>query len=194
MATPAPKTTALTTKKNTAIAEMGTMSVDTIVDRKKKILEVMHAVMKDGEHYGKVGGTQKPTLLKAGAEVLATVFGLAPTFKITRTDLEGGHREYEIVCTLTQFQTGAVLGEGVGSCSTMESKYRWRRGSLTCPKCGKDGSCSRASGSPSGSAGTSPRPARTAAARRSRSTTRRSRGRTSGASRTPTSPTPTTRC
>ena len=138
MATPTPKTTALTTKKNTAIAEMGSMSVDTIVDRKKKILDVMHAVMKDGEHYGKVGGTQKPTLLKAGAEVLATVFGLAPTFKISRTDLENGHREYEIVCTLTQFQTGAVLGEGVGSCSTMESKYRWRRGTLMCPACGKD--------------------------------------------------------
>lgn len=136
MATPNPKTQALTTKKNTAIAELGSMSVDTIVQRKKKIEEVMHAVMKEGEHYGKVGGMQKPTLMKAGAEVLATVFGLAPTFKITRTDLEGGHREYEIVCTLTQFQTGAVLGEGVGSCSTMESKYRWRKGSRECPECG----------------------------------------------------------
>lgn len=121
------------------LAQLGTMSVKTIVARKRQIAEVMDAVMKDGEHYGKIPGCgDKPSLFKAGAEVLATTFGLAPTFKISRTDLGGaGHREYEIVCTLHHIATGAVVGEGVGCCSTMESKYRYRRGERACPHCKK---------------------------------------------------------
>jgi hypothetical protein len=121
---------------NEQLAKFGEMSVAAITERKRKIGEVMHAVMKDGEHYGTVPGCgPKPTLLKAGAEVLATTFGLAPTFDIKRTDLENGHREYEITCTLHHIATGAVLGEGVGCCSTMESKYRWRKGQRECPSC-----------------------------------------------------------
>ncbi len=120
------------------VDQLNEMSVNSIVERKRKLVQVMESVMKDGEHYGKIPGTNKPTLLKAGAEVLATVFGLAPTFKITRTDFAGGHREYEITCTLTHIPTGATLGEGVGSCSTMESKYRWRKSftDRACPECG----------------------------------------------------------
>jgi hypothetical protein len=114
------------------------MSVQAIVARKRKIGEVMEAVMTSGEHYGLIPGCgDKPSLFKSGAEVLATTFGLAPTFKITRTDLPNNHREYEIVCTLHHIATGAVVGEGVGTCSTMESKYRYRRGERKCPDCGK---------------------------------------------------------
>lgn len=121
-----------------SLDQLNEMSTQSLVDRKRKLVEVMNAVMKLDEHYGKIPGTNKPTLLKAGAEVLATVFGLAPTFKITRTDMPGGHREYEITCTLTHIPTGATLGEGVGSCSTMESKYRWRKSfaDRECPECG----------------------------------------------------------
>jgi hypothetical protein len=118
-------------------AQLGEMSVQAIVDRKRKLVEVMQAVMEENVHYGKIPGCgDKPTLHKAGAEVLATVFGLAPHFKITRTDMPGGHREYEIVCTLKTIGSGLVLGEGVGTCSTMESKYRWRQGRRACPECG----------------------------------------------------------
>lgn len=135
-------TTALTTTSPQAVEihdpQFGEMSVQSIVDRKRKIVEVMSAVMKDGDHYGRIPGCgDKPTLYKAGAEVLATVFNLAPTFVIARTDLPGGHREYQITCTLRHIASGAILGEGVGVCSTMESKYRWRRGERKCPECGK---------------------------------------------------------
>lgn len=129
---------ALTVVTNQSLAGLGEMSVQAVVDRKRKIVEVMDAVMKDGEHYGKIPGCgPKPTLLKAGAEVLAMTFGLAPTFKIDGRDLPNGHREYQVVCTLTHIATGAVVSEGVGCGSTMESKHRWRGGSRTCPECGK---------------------------------------------------------
>lgn len=129
---------ALTVLTTQAVAGLGEMSVQAVVDRKRKIVEVMEAVMKDGEHYGKIPGCgPKPTLLKAGAEVLAMTFGFSPTFKIERTDLPNGHREYHVVCTLTHIATGAIVSEGVGCGSTMESKHRWRGGSRLCPECGK---------------------------------------------------------
>ena len=133
-----PSERALATIQGQAIAGLGEMSVQAVVDRKRKIVEVMEAVMKDGEHYGTIPGCgPKPTLLKAGAEVLAMTFGFAPTFKIDRTDLPNGHREYQVVCTLTHIATGAVVSEGVGCGSTMESKHRWRGGARLCPNCGK---------------------------------------------------------
>lgn len=129
---------ALTTTSSQAVAQYGELSVQAIVDRKRKIVQVMEAVMREGEHYGKIPGCgDKPTLFKSGAEVLAMTFGLAPTFKIDRIDLPNGHREYQVVCTLTHIATGATVGEGVGCGTTMESKHRWRGGGRVCPECGK---------------------------------------------------------
>ncbi len=51
---------------------------------------------------------------------------VAPEYDITTNDLPGGHREYEIVCRLTHRATGRFVGQGVGVCTTMESKYRYR--------------------------------------------------------------------
>ena len=92
------------------------------------IQEVMGAVMQEDQHYGVIPGTNKPTLYKPGAEKLAMTFRLAPSFHITKSDLGNSHREYEIRCILTHIPSGQIFGEGVGSCSTMESNYRYRRG------------------------------------------------------------------
>jgi hypothetical protein len=63
------------------LAQFGELSVKGIVARKQKILEIMQSVMRDGQHYGKIPGCgDKPTLYKAGAEILATTFALAPEF------------------------------------------------------------------------------------------------------------------
>lgn len=91
------------------------------------IQEVMRDVMKPGEHYGTVPGCgDKKTLLQPGAEKLAMVFRLAPTYETTKEDLGGGHREVTVRCLLSSIATGQLVGSGVGSCSTMESKYRYR--------------------------------------------------------------------
>ena len=91
------------------------------------IQEVMRDVMKEGEHYGTVPGCgTKKTLLQPGAEKLAMVFRLAPTYETTKEDLGGGHREVTVRCLLASIGTGQLVGSGVGSCSTMESKYRYR--------------------------------------------------------------------
>lgn len=103
-----------------------------------KIQDVMKAAMRDGTHYGLIPGCgTKPSLLKPGAELLAMLFRLRPSYSVAVTELGSGHREYVVTCTLTHIPSGREWGAGTGSCSTMESKYRYRAGERVCPKCRK---------------------------------------------------------
>lgn len=99
-----------------------------VVNQVKLIQQVMSDVMKDGIHFGTIPGCPKPSLYKPGAEKLGFVFRHVPAFDVQQTDIGGGHREYRVTCTLTN-QDGQVIGAGVGVCSTMESKYRYRNAS-----------------------------------------------------------------
>lgn len=92
------------------------------------IQHVMRDVMKVGEHYGKIPGCgDKPTLLKPGAEKIMMTFRLANDTEIDAIEMPRGHREYRVKVTLFS-PVGQRLGTGVGSCSTMEGKYRYRVG------------------------------------------------------------------
>lgn len=104
-------------------------SAEDIQQQINLVQTVMKRNMQEGEHYGKIPGCgPKPTLLKAGSEKLLQLFRL-------RVELFGdeepkslgqGHREYAIKCALFHIPSGKKVGEGVGTCSTMESKYRYR--------------------------------------------------------------------
>ena len=88
---------------------------------------LMRRVLKQGEHYGVIPGTKgKPSLLQPGAEKIAYMFKLVPRYRVEKDEMDGGHREYTVTCTLYQRGSDVVEGEGMGSCSTMESKYRYR--------------------------------------------------------------------
>lgn len=90
------------------------------------IQQVMKNNMQEGVHYGVIPGTSgKPSLLKAGGEKLQLLFRFNASFETGITDLGKGHREYRVTCTLSRLD-GSLAGQGVGSCSTMESKYRYR--------------------------------------------------------------------
>lgn len=121
-----------------AVAKLPTFSSNDVLDQVRLVQDVMHKVMKEGHHHGAIPGTDKPTLLKPGAEKLCLTFRLAPRFKVMHRDLEGGHREYEVECSLDHITTGSFVGSGVGLCSSMESKYRWRNDVPACPECGMD--------------------------------------------------------
>lgn len=102
-------------------------SIADVKNQVEKIQELMKSVMKDGEHFGIIPGTgSKPSLYKPGAEKLCFVFRLAPEYEIERDDFPNLHREYRVRCRLRNMASGSIVGEGVGSCSTMESKYRYR--------------------------------------------------------------------
>jgi len=113
----------------TAIAnfEESAMSLDHVLLQVRKIQEIQKNIMHEGEHFGKIPGCgDKPTLLKPGAEKLGLVFRLAPEFEVEQTEYEGGHREYRVTCRLRHINSGTIVGEEVGTCTTLESRYRYR--------------------------------------------------------------------
>jgi hypothetical protein len=125
------------------------MSVEGVMAQVNAIQELTKRAMRSGEHYGIIPGTSrkdkdgkelaKPSLLKPGAEKLSMMFRLSPTYtgQDCPVQYENGHLEYRLTCTMTNIRTGEVWGQGVGSCSTLETKYRYRKAEQTCPKCGK---------------------------------------------------------
>jgi hypothetical protein len=116
--------------QGSAVATLDSMAVpyEAILRRKHMLLDIYEHIMKENTHYGKIPGCgDKPTLLKPGAEALSSTFQISPEYSITKTDLPGGHREYEIVCKLYSIN-GSFVGSGVGSATTMEGKYRFRVG------------------------------------------------------------------
>lgn len=102
-----------------------------VVHEVAAIKQIMAEVMKDGEHYGKVPGSSKPGLLQPGAQILALTFRLGPRFRITKTDLPGGHREFYVETDLYNQVTGQLVGMGVGLATTLETKWRYRTGPVT---------------------------------------------------------------
>jgi hypothetical protein len=108
---------------------LSSMPVSQLLGQLAVVQEAMRLAMKENEHYGKIPGCgDKPALLKSGAEKLAFLFRMAPSFLIDERQLDRGHREYRVTCTMRQIGSGIVLGEGVGSASTMEGKWRFRTG------------------------------------------------------------------
>lgn len=112
-------------------------SVEDVVDQAKKIERAMKLAMTEGEHWGTIPGVKKPTLFKAGAEKLLLLFRLDPQYESAETR-DGKHLSVTTTCTLYHIPTGQRFGSGMGSCSTMESKYAYREGKYACPHCGSD--------------------------------------------------------
>jgi hypothetical protein len=129
---------------NTAPSAMPPFSVADIRKRTHAVQEVMKGVMKEGTHFGTIPGTPKPSLWKAGAEVLCMTFRLAPMLEshVTVDDPEGewtysGHRrdgapivgncvgffEVEAVCTI-HGPGGDPLSRCSSRCNNREAKYR----------------------------------------------------------------------
>lgn len=107
------------------------LSVTEVSAQVAKIQDLMRTVMHDGEHFGSLPGVKKDrkSLFKSGAEKLCFVFRLSPEFTVERDNLPNGHREYQVTCKLRSMASGVIVGEGLGSCSTMEKKYRYREAS-----------------------------------------------------------------
>lgn len=102
----------------------GRMAVAEILSHVTRVQEVMRAVMKPDVHYGKIPGTDKPTLLKPGAELLCMTFRIGAAYAVEdlSTDLVV---RYRVTCTGVHQTTGTTLGTGMGEASSGEEKYKW---------------------------------------------------------------------
>ena len=97
-----------------------------------------------GVDFGTFAGVSKPSLLKPGAEKVCSLFGLTPKFVCVDKTLnwtgEGNPDGepffyFEYRCDL--FRGGEFVASCDASCNSWEKKYRYRRGELVCPNCGK---------------------------------------------------------
>lgn len=105
-----------------------------------RIKRIKQELMEEDAHYGVIPGTKKPTLLKPGAEVLCSIYGLRPDFLPT-IDVGDGITTPTLRVTMRCELhlgdiTGPVVAVGYGSANSWERKHRYRRGERVCPACG----------------------------------------------------------
>jgi hypothetical protein len=133
--------TAIAVQSPQPVAMRNELDVADVIAQVQKIQRVMEQVMKKDEHYGVIPGTNKPTLLKPGAEKLCLTFRLDPQYDSTPMNeaiRPDGHCFIDSKCTLYHIPTGLRMGSGEGACSTKESKYAYRKGARVCPNCGEE--------------------------------------------------------
>lgn len=86
------------------------------------------SVMNKDEDFGIIPGTDKPSLLKPGAEKLLALYNFSSIVKEKNEvrDLQTGYYQAQVVIQIVHRGTGIVIAEGVGEASSFESKYRYR--------------------------------------------------------------------
>lgn len=110
-----------------------------LIEAHKEAADVLRSALEDGRDYGAIPGAgPKKVLLKPGAERLCVAFGLQPVYSLLSSETDHdrevhysdrkrgaatstGLYRFVVKCQLTR--DGIVVGEGIGSCSTMEQKY-----------------------------------------------------------------------
>jgi hypothetical protein len=105
--------------------EGGAMTVAQLKANRELMKSAMADLMEPGKHYGKVPGTQKPTLLKPGAELLFVLFRVHGEPVIEDLSTADCIR-YRVKMRAIHSPSGQTVGWGVGECSTDEEKYKWR--------------------------------------------------------------------
>ena len=110
----------------TNIAIIDTVEVAQVEATMRKISQfqqVIQNTLHQNHDYGIIPGTNKPTLLKPGAEKILMMMGLCSEFEIVDStrDFEKGFFQYQVRCKLLKGDT--VITEGLGACNTRENKY-----------------------------------------------------------------------
>lgn len=110
--------------------------LEAVIENTKALKHCLDRAMQQGVDFGTIPGCgDKFTLLLPGAQKLCRRFGLKPRYKVDSTYEENNHKTFQVKCVLVK--NNRLEAEGVGECSTMESKYRYRKGDRLCPKCQK---------------------------------------------------------
>ena len=114
-------------------AIMPVLDVQLAAARRQTIVDYTRRMMVPNVDYGVIPGTgDKPTLLKPGAEKLASLFGLSTNFDVVERDMDwtgekhGGEPFFYLQYRCTLQRGDMVVGQGIGSCNSWEKKYRWR--------------------------------------------------------------------
>jgi len=88
------------TKQVSVAVQQHAGQIADVISMKATVQDVLKSQMQEDVHYGKIPGTgDKPTLLKAGAEMLRMVFNMSTICEATDVTVDTdkyGHKTYEI--------------------------------------------------------------------------------------------------
>jgi hypothetical protein len=109
-----------------SIAIIDTVEIQQVQATMSKITQFQQVIQKtlhQGHDFGIIPGTDKPTLLKPGAEKILMMMGLRSEFEIVDStrDFEKGFFQYQVRCRLVKGDM--IITEGLGACNTRERKY-----------------------------------------------------------------------
>lgn len=109
-----------------SLSIISNVSIQQVQDTMQKITQfqkVIQSTLHQNHDFGIVPGTDKPTLLKPGAEKILMMMGLRSEFEIVDStrDFEVGFFQYQVRCKL--FKGDILITEGLGACNTREKKY-----------------------------------------------------------------------
>ena len=101
---------------------------ETVLKQIAQMQAVFQKQLKKGTDFGVIPGTKKPTLFKPGAEKAVKLLGCADLYFIEEKteDWDKPFFYYQAKCRLQSLKTDKVISEGIGSCNSMEDRYRWR--------------------------------------------------------------------
>lgn len=91
--------------------------------------KLFNNLLQQGVDFDRIPGTDKPTLLKPGGELLCQVFSLAtgePKVINSKEDFKEGIFSYTISMPIMHRNSGIVVATGLGSANSMEVKYKYR--------------------------------------------------------------------
>lgn len=92
--------------------------------------ELQEGIDKD---FAMIPGTTKKNLLQPGAQKVCSFLNVYPQYELQSREIgdpAAGHVEWTVTCRLFSRASGQQVGEGVGSCTSMESRYRYRGGEV----------------------------------------------------------------
>jgi len=115
-------------RQDTQLSIIENISMQQVSGTLQKIYQFQQLVnsqLKKNHDYGVIPHTQKPTLLKPGAEKILMLMGITSAFEIidSTRDWEKGFFQYQVRCRLTK--NGMLLTEGLGAANTKEKKYAY---------------------------------------------------------------------
>ena len=124
---------------------MPVMNIEQAIARREVIVQATSRLMTAGVDFGKIPGAgDRDVLLQPGADKLCNLFGLVIEYELTESEEDwtgvrhGGEPFFYYKVKGRAYRGEFLMGEGVGSCNSWESKYRWRKCERVCPGCGKE--------------------------------------------------------
>ena len=99
-----------------------------VQQRIELVRRLMETVLTPGIDYDTIPGTDKPTLLQPGAQLICMILNARPQIEVqSQRQLDPPFIAHTVITRLVKRDTGEVIGEGVGSANSRERRFTSKR-------------------------------------------------------------------